>query len=97
MAGASTLGLNVSWNEVTNGLRGKKDPSRSSQTGGSSNGMNTLDMNARGRIVPFAIAGAAAGDGIMDPTAMPSAANVETPTVKTIIAAGSLAESISKP
>ncbi len=58
--------------------------------------MKTFEMNARGRIVALATAAAELADGTSPATAIPSAANVATPTTNVTPAAGILAASISR-
>ena len=98
-AGASTVGLNASCIDSTNGRSGRMLLTTSIQRGiaDSSIATNVLEMNAIGRITALATAGAASALRISPATATPSAENVAAPTANAISAAGSLAASTSVP
>ena len=59
--------------------------------------MNTLDMNATGKMVALANAGADCPEGVTDARARPSRENEATPTTKVTTATGILSASISRP
>ena len=59
---------------------GKKSATRVSHSGASAVSMKTPEMNNRGRIEKFTIAGAASALGTTDVMASPSAENVAAPT-----------------
>ena len=88
------MGEKQSWKALTNGFSGKKLPTEFKKLFLRSLTTNTSEMNASGKITAFAAAEAELADLTSDASAIPSAANDATPTIKVNTAAGILAQSI---